>query len=190
MNVILFGPPAAGKGTQAARLVAARSFEQLSTGDMLRAARAAGTELGQKVAAVMDSGSLVSDAIVIELIAERLDAGAGAAGFIFDGFPRTVAQAEALDGLLTDRGAKIDIVIRLVVDDDVLVARMTKRAAEEDRADDTVEAFKTRLSAYNEQTAALIPYYEAKGVIAPVDGMAAIDDVTTAISAKLEAVTA
>jgi len=190
MNVILFGPPAAGKGTQAARLVETRGFVQLSTGDMLRAARAAGTELGKRVAAVMDSGALVSDEIVIELIAERLDADTEAAGFIFDGFPRTVAQAEALDRLMSDRGAKIDIVVQLVVDDTVLVARMTKRAAEEDRADDTVEAFKTRLSAYNEQTAALIPYYTAKGVIAPVDGMAAIDDVTTAISAKLESVPA
>lgn len=190
MNLILFGPPAAGKGTQAKRLVDERGYVQLSTGDMLRAARAAGTELGQKVAAIMDAGSLVSDEIVTALIAERLDAEKNAPGFIFDGYPRTVAQAEALDRLLAERGSKIDIVIQLQVDDDALVARMAKRAAEEGRPDDTVDAFKIRLGAYNEQTAALIPYYQDKGVLEPVDGMASIDDVTAAVSAKLEAVNA
>jgi adenylate kinase len=181
----LFGPPAAGKGTQAKRLVEERGFRQLSTGEMLRAARAAGTSLGKKVAKIMDAGQLVSDEVVIALIAESLTAGEGAPGFIFDGFPRTTAQAEALDRLLKERGVKIDKVIRLVVDDDALVARMSKRAAEEGRADDTVAAFKARLSAYNAQTAALIPFYRRQGVLAEVDGMGAIDDVAAAIGRVL-----
>jgi adenylate kinase len=185
VNVILFGPPAAGKGTQAKRLVGERGFVQLSTGDMLRAAKAAGTPLGKKVAKIMDAGQLVSDDVVIALIDERLTSDAAASGFIFDGFPRTIAQAEALDRLLKERGVKIDKVVRLVVDDQALVARMTKRAAEEKRADDTVEAFKARLSAYNAQTAALIPYYRRQGVLVEVDGMAAIEDVAAAIARAL-----
>jgi adenylate kinase len=182
VNLILFGPPAAGKGTQAKRLVDERGFRQLSTGEMLRAARAAGTPLGKKVAKIMDAGQLVSDDIVIALIAESFTDGAGGPGFIFDGFPRTLAQAEALDRLLKERGVKIDKVVRLVVDDDALVARMAKRAAEEGRADDTVAAFKARLSAYNAQTAALIPYYRRQGVLAEVDGMGPIEDVAAAIA--------
>ena len=187
MNIILFGPPGAGKGTQAKTLVANRGWVQLSTGDMLRAAIAAGTELGRRVKDIMDRGDLVSDAIVIELIEERLPEAEAAGGAIFDGFPRTVAQAEALDGLLETRGAPIDKVVRLVVDQDELVARMEKRAAEEGRADDTVEAFKNRLETYNAQTAPLIPYYQDQNKLADVDGMGGIDEVAARISAALDA---
>jgi adenylate kinase len=145
MNLILFGPPGAGKGTQAKTLVSERGWVQLSTGDMLRAAIAAESELGLKVKDIMARGDLVSDDIVIALIEERLPEAEAAGGAIFDGFPRTVAQAEALDALLDKRGAPIGKVLRLVVDQEELVERMEKRAAEEGRADDTVEAFKTAL---------------------------------------------
>lgn len=186
MNLVLFGPPGAGKGTQAKRLVAERGWMQLSTGDMLREARKAGTELGNKVAAIMDRGDLVSDAIVIALIEERLPQAEAAGGAIFDGFPRTVAQAEALDALLEGRGAKIDAVVRLVVDQNELVERMARRAEEEGRADDTVEAFKTRLDNYNAQTAPLIPYYAEQGKVTDVDGMGGIEDVAARIAAALD----
>lgn len=185
MNLVLFGPPGAGKGTQAKRLVAERGWMQLSTGDMLRDARKAGTELGDKVAAIMDRGDLVSDAIVIALIEERLPRAEAAGGAIFDGFPRTVAQAEALDALLEGRGAAIGKVVRLVVDQDELVERMARRAQEEGRADDTVEAFKTRLENYNAQTAPLIPYYAQQGKVTDVDGMGGIEDVAARISTAL-----
>jgi adenylate kinase len=187
VNVILFGPPAAGKGTQAKLLVEQRGFVQLSTGDMLRAAKAAGTPLGKKVAAIMDGGQLVSDDIVNALIAERLEADKAAPGFIFDGFPRTIAQAEALDKLLADRGTAIDLVIRFDVDDAKLTARVAKRAAEEGRADDTVDVFKARLKAYNDQTAPLIPYYEKKGLLTEIDGMASVETVSAAISKLIDA---
>lgn len=187
MNLILFGPPAAGKGTQAKRLVDERGYVQLSTGDMLRAARASGSPLGQQVAAIMDSGGLVSDQIVIDLIDEALGSNPGAAGFIFDGFPRTVAQAEALDALLARRGRQIDLVIRLEVDGDALLARVTQRFAEQGRADDNPESFKKRLDAYMAQTAPLVPYYQAKGVLVGVDGMAAIEAVAGQIAAALDA---
>ena len=186
MNIVLFGPPGAGKGTQAKTLVASRGWVQLSTGDMLRAAIAAGSDLGKRVKDIMDRGDLVSDAIVIELIEERLPEAEKAGGAIFDGFPRTVAQAEALDQLLEGRGHQIDKVVRLVVDQDELVARMEKRAAEEGRADDTVEAFKNRLETYNAQTAPLIPYYQAQGKLADVDGMGGVDDVAGRINAALD----
>jgi adenylate kinase len=185
MNLVLFGPPGAGKGTQAKKLVAERGWVQLSTGDMLRAARSAGTELGRRVADIMDNGHLVSDEIVIELIEERLPEAEAAGGAIFDGFPRTVAQAEALDALLEGRGAQVDRVVRLVVDDEELVRRMEKRAAEEGRADDTVEAFKTRLSTYNSQTAPLLPYYESRGKLVEVDGMGSIEEVAAGIAKAL-----
>jgi adenylate kinase len=186
MNLILFGPPGAGKGTQAQKLVAEQGFVQLSTGDMLRAARASGSDLGKRVAAIMDSGALVSDAIVIELIEDAMDAKKGAPGFIFDGFPRTLAQAKALDELLAKRGAKIDRVIRLEVDEGALLARITKRFAESGRADDNPESFKVRLKAYGDQTAPLVPYYRDQGKLAGVDGMAAIEVVAAAISNALD----
>jgi adenylate kinase len=185
MNLILFGPPAAGKGTQAKRLTAERGFVQLSTGDMLRAARASGSELGQRVSAIMDSGSLVSDEIVIALIEDALQTHKGAPGFIFDGFPRTVAQAQALDAMLARHGQQIDRVVRLEVDAQKLIDRVAKRFAEEGRADDNPESFKVRLDAYFAQTAPLAPYYEAQGKMRGVDGMADIASVSQAISGAL-----
>lgn len=185
MNLILFGPPAAGKGTQAKRLTAERGYVQLSTGDMLRAARASGSELGLRVAAIMDAGSLVSDEIVIALIEEALTAHKGAPGFIFDGFPRTVAQAEALDAMLSKHGQQIDRVVRLEVDAQRLMDRVAKRFAEEGRADDNPESFKVRLDAYLKQTAPLVPYYEAQAKLRGVDGMADVDSVSRAIGAAL-----
>lgn len=186
MNLILFGPPAAGKGTQAKRLVAERGYIQLSTGDMLRAARASGSELGQRVAAIMDSGGLVSDAIVNELIDAKLGEHKGAPGFIFDGYPRTIAQAEALDALLAKHGAAIDLVIRLEVDEAALIARVAKRFAEEGRADDNPESFKVRLKAYNDQTAPLVEFYRTQGKLEGVDGMASMDAVAAGIAKAIE----
>ena len=185
MNLILFGPPAAGKGTQAKRLVAERGMIQLSTGDMLRAARSSGSELGARVSGIMDRGELVSDDIVVALIEEKLADAEKAGGAIFDGFPRTVAQAQALDAMLKGRGAAIDKVVRLKVDDEALVARMAKRFAEEGRPDDNPEAFKVRLSAYNAQTAPLLPYYLEQGKLSEVDGMASVDQVAAAIDIAL-----
>lgn len=187
MNIILFGPPAAGKGTQAKRLVESRSLIQLSTGDMLRAARKSGTELGQKVAGIMDRGDLVSDEIVIALIEEQLDLNPNAAGFIFDGFPRTVAQAEALDALMVKHGSTVDGVVRLCVDDGALLARVTKRFEEEGRKDDNPESFKVRLGNYNKQTAPLLPYYSAQGKLTEIDGMATPDAVAESIARVLNA---
>lgn len=185
MNLILFGPPAAGKGTQAKRLVAERGYIQLSTGDMLRAARASGSELGQRVARIMDEGGLVSDEIVIALIAEQLDAQAGAPGFIFDGFPRTVGQAEALDGLLASRGSRVDRVVRLLVDDEALIERVTARFAREGRKDDNPETFVRRLEKYYEDTAPLVPIYAERGILKQVDGMAPVEAVAAAIDGVL-----
>jgi adenylate kinase len=188
MNLILFGPPAAGKGTQAKTLVSERGMVQLSTGDMLRAARSSGSELGQRVAGIMDRGELVSDEIVIALIEEKLPEAEAAGGAIFDGFPRTVAQAEALDAMLAGRGAKIDLVIRLVVDPEALIARVTRRFELEGRADDNPESFKVRLGAYTSQTAPLLPYYQGQGKLVEVDGMADIADVAAAIRKALDTV--
>lgn len=186
MNIILFGPPAAGKGTQAKRLVTEHGFIQLSTGDMLRAARSAGTELGQRVAAIMDSGQLVSDEIVIELIEDQLDTHKEAAGFIFDGFPRTVPQAEALDKSLAKRDMQVDAVIRLRVDEESLLERVTKRFEEQGRDDDNPETFKKRLEAYNAQTAPLLPIYAERKKLVEVDGMRDIDSVAAEIDNVLE----
>lgn len=187
MNLILFGPPAAGKGTQAKRLVDTRKMVQLSTGDMLRAAIASGSDLGKRVSGIMERGELVSDAIVIELIAERLPEAEAAGGAIFDGFPRTLAQAEALDKMLAARGARIDLVVRLKVDDQALMARVAGRFAESGRPDDNPESFKVRLGAYNAQTAPLLPYYQGHGNLVEVDGMGAIDTVAKAIDKALDA---
>jgi adenylate kinase len=185
MNLILFGPPAAGKGTQAKRLVAERGMVQLSTGDMLRAARTSGTALGKRVAQVMDAGHLVSDDIVIGLIEERLPEAEAAGGAIFDGFPRTLAQAEALDILLRGRKRKIDRVIRLRVDNEALMSRIAGRYAQEGRPDDNPETFAVRLQAYEDQTKPLIPYYQEQGVLIEVDGMASVEQVAKAIDKAL-----
>ena len=186
MNIILFGPPAAGKGTQAKRLVDSHSMVQLSTGDMLRAAIASGSELGKRVEGVMQRGELVTDEIVIALIEERLPEAEAAGGAIFDGFPRTVAQAEALDRMLEARGRRIDRVVRLRVDEPALIERIGRRYAEQGRADDNPETFKVRLAAYNAQTAPLLPYYERQGKLTEVDGMGAVEAVAAEIDTALD----
>ena len=185
MNLILFGPPAAGKGTQAKRLVEERGMIQLSTGDMLRAAIASGSELGLKVKDVLARGDLVTDEIVIALIEDRLPEAEAAGGAIFDGFPRNVAQAEALDAMLAKRGAQIDRVVRLKVDDEALTARIGKRFAEQGRPDDNPDSFKVRLDAYNRNTAPLLPYYADKRLLTEVDGMGDIATVAAAIDGAL-----
>ena len=191
INIILLGPPGAGKGTQASRLVAEKGMVQLSTGDMLRAARSSGTEMGRRVAEVMDRGELVTDEIVIGLIREQLEK--GGKGFIFDGFPRTLAQADALDRLLAESGMGLDAVIELQVDDEALVGRIVKRAEESAaagqpvRRDDTPEVFADRLREYYKKTAPLLGYYYAKGNLKTVDGMAAMDAVSAQIAAALPA---
>ena len=191
MKLILLWPPGAGKGTQAQRLVERHGLVQLSTGDMLRAAVKAGTPIGLKAKDVMARGELVSDAIVVGIIADRIAEPDCAKGFILDGFPRTVAQAEALDAMLAEKGMKLDGVIELKVDEGILVGRIEKRVAEMTargepvRADDNAEALKKRLDAYREQTAPVSGYYASKGALKTVDGMAPIDDVTKAIAAHL-----
>ena len=187
MNLILFGPPAAGKGTQAKRLVEGRGMVQLSTGDMLRAAIASGTELGQRVQGIMQRGELVSDAIVISLIEERLPETEAAGGAIYDGFPRTLAQAQALDLMLEGRGKRIDLVIRLKVDDAQLMKRVAGRFAESGRADDNPDSFKVRLEAYNAQTAPLLPYYQGHNKLVEVDGMGSVEQVAAGIDEALAA---
>jgi adenylate kinase len=185
MNLILFGPPAAGKGTQAKRLVETRNMVQLSTGDMLRAAIASGSELGKRVEGIMQRGELVSDEIVIALIEERLPEAEAAGGAIFDGFPRTLAQAQALDEMLEQRGSRIDLVVRLKVDDEALMKRVAGRYAESGRPDDNPESFKVRLTAYNNQTAPLLPYYENHKKLVQVDGMGSIEAVAAGIDDAL-----
>lgn len=190
MNIVLFGPPAAGKGTQAKILTRDRGLLQLSTGDMLRAAKTSGSELGLRVSDIMDRGELVSDEIVIALIEEQLDNNPDAPGFIFDGFPRTIAQANALDASLTKRGQAVDSVVRLCVDDNVLVGRIETRFAQEGRKDDNPESFKIRLAAYNEQTAPLLPFYAKQGKLSEVDGLADIDTVSGSVAKVLNMVAA
>jgi adenylate kinase len=214
VNIILLGPPGAGKGTQASRLVADRGMVQLSTGDMLRAAVKAGTPTGQQAKAVMESGGLVSDDIVSALIGEKLDELAADTGVIFDGYPRTAAQAEALDGLLTSRGRALDYVIELEVDEAALIERIVgrytcakcgegyhdrfKRPKVEGvcdvcgstefkrRPDDNAETVHTRMEEYRAKTAPILPIYEARGLVRPIDGMADIDHVSRAIEAILD----
>ena len=186
MNIVMFGPPAAGKGTQAKKLVSKHSLLQLSTGDMLRQARASGTELGGKVSGIIDRGELVSDEIVISLIEEQISSNKDSRGFIFDGFPRTVAQAEALDALMGLYDSQIDVVVSLKVDDSSLINRITKRFKEEGRADDNPESFKVRLNAYNTQTANLLPYYLSQRKLHEVDGMLSIDEVSVLINEALK----
>ncbi len=196
MNLILLGPPGAGKGTQAERLVANRGLVQLSTGEMLRAAVKAGTEVGKRAEAVMKAGGLVSDEIVIGIIADRIDQPDCANGFILDGFPRTLAQASALDKLLEQKGKTLDAVIEIKVDDGILVSRIENRARETlaaggtVRADDNAEALKSRLMAYYRETAPLTGYYFAKEDLETIDGMAPIDEVARQIDAILAKVAA
>ena len=191
MRLILLGPPGAGKGTQAARLVDQYGIPQLSTGDMLRAAVAAGTPVGQKAKAVMDSGGLVSDEIVIGIIADRISEPDASKGFILDGFPRTVAQAVALDTMLRERGVSLNAVVELRVDQSKLVDRIMRRAADAKaagqpvRKDDDPEVFKTRLEAYNRDTAVVAPYYAKRGQLTVIDGMQPVDDVTVAMAKAL-----
>ncbi|WBU51852.1 adenylate kinase [Paracoccus sp. SCSIO 75233] len=212
VNIILLGPPGAGKGTQARRLVEERGLVQLSTGDMLREARSSGTEMGKVVAEVMDKGQLVTDEIVVGLIREKLE-NSDAAGFIFDGFPRTLAQADALGDLLDGLGQKVDGVIEMQVDDEALVKRITgrytcgncgevyhdeTRPTQKDgvcdvcgstdlrrRADDNEDSLKTRLLEYYKKTSPLIGYYYAKKKLHPVNGLAAVEDVAGEMSAVL-----
>jgi adenylate kinase len=191
MKLILLGPPGAGKGTQAQRLVDRHGIVQLSTGDMLRAAVKAGTPVGMKAKDVMARGELVSDDIVVGIIEDRIAEPDCSRGFILDGFPRTVAQAEALDRMLAKNGLALDAVIELKVDEGILVGRIEKRVAEMTargepvRADDNAESLKKRLDAYRAQTAPVSDYYASKGALKTVDGMAPIDDVTKAIAAHL-----
>ncbi|SON56052.1 Adenylate kinase [Hartmannibacter diazotrophicus] len=191
MRLILLGPPGAGKGTQAQRLVDRHGIVQLSTGDMLRAAVAAETEIGKKAKAVMEAGQLVSDEIVIGIVAERIDQPDAAKGFILDGFPRTQAQADALDKLLEERNIAIDAVIEFKVDESKLMSRIEKRVEETKaaglpvRKDDTPEVFVRRMKDFHAMTAELVPYYSVRGLVKPVDGMAPIDTVTAEIEAIL-----
>jgi adenylate kinase len=192
MNIIILGPPGAGKGTQAQHLVETRNMVQLSTGDMLRAARTSGTEMGKIVADVMDCGQLVTDEIVIGLIREKLEEGSEG-GFIFDGFPRTLAQADALEALLNESGNSLDRVVSLDVDDEVLVQRVVNRAKEavaagkEARADDNAESMRTRLAEYYKKTSPLLGYYYAKGNLKSIDGLAPIEQVQASLAAALDA---
>lgn len=195
MRLILLGPPGAGKGTQAQRLVEKYGIPQLSTGDMLRAAVQAGTEVGKRAKAVMDAGELVSDAIVNAIVAERIDQRDCANGFILDGYPRTLVQADAVESMLAERGIALDAVIEFVVDDKALVGRIVKRAEDAKaagqpvRKDDNPVVFEERLREYYKKTAPLIGYYYAKRTLKSVDGMAGIDTVTAEIEALLAAVT-
>jgi adenylate kinase len=192
MRLILLGPPGAGKGTQAQRLLAKHRIVQLSTGDMLRAAVAAGTPVGLRAKSTMERGELVPDDVVVAIIADRIGKPDARQGFVLDGFPRTVPQAEALDRLLAERGLKLDAVMELKVDEGILLQRIEKRAAEmtargeKIRSDDNPEVLRERLSAYRKQTAPLVDYYASKGMLKSVDGMASIDDVTAAIAGHLE----
>ncbi|MEX0347117.1 MAG: adenylate kinase [Rhizobiaceae bacterium] len=194
MKMILLGPPGAGKGTQAQRLVDKFGIPQLSTGDMLRAAQEAGTEVGKRAKAVMDAGELVSDAIVNAIVSERIDQSDCANGFILDGYPRTLAQADAVEEMLESKGLKLDVVIELVVNDKALVGRILKRAEEAEaagkpvRKDDNAEVFDERLREYYKKTAPLTGYYYAKRLLQTVDGMGDIDAVAEEIETVLESV--
>jgi adenylate kinase len=189
MNLILFGPPGAGKGTQAKILQDEWDLTQLSTGDMLRAAVAAGTELGKRCKAIMDKGDLVPDEVVIGIIAERLDQPDCANGAIFDGFPRTVAQAKALDTMLAGRKSRIDAVIELKVNDEAMIGRMENRVRENAgaaRADDNPATLRNRLGVYQKNTAPLLDFYKSQGKLSSVDGMAPIPEVAAAIGQSLK----
>ncbi len=188
MKLILLGPPGAGKGTQAQRLQETYGLVQLSTGDMLRAAVKAGTEVGKKAEAIMARGDLVPDEVVVGIISDRIEQPDAKKGYILDRFPRNVAQAEALDKMLAGKGTKLDAVVELEVDDKILLGRIENRAAQTaggPRADDNAEALAKRLKVYHEQTAPLVAYYKKQGALKGVDGMKDIDDVTRQIEAVL-----
>jgi adenylate kinase len=187
MNIVLFGPPGAGKGTQAEILKNDLGLAHLSTGDMLRAAVAAETELGLQAKAIMEEGKLVPDEVITGVVADRIEAPDCANGFILDGFPRTLPQAEALDTLLAEKGKRLDAVVEVRVPDEVLISRIEKRAAETggERADDNAETLKRRLAVYHEQTAPVLPYYERRGVLHVIDGDRPVEEVTAAIEAVL-----
>jgi adenylate kinase len=187
MNLILLGPPGAGKGTQAKRLEEKFGVKQLSTGDMLRAAVASGSEIGREAKAVMDAGQLVSDAIIVRMISERVDEPDCRKGFILDGFPRNVPQAAALDDMLAQKGLKIDHVIEFQVDEERMIDRILKRAAEEGRSDDNEDTLRKRMAVYREQTAPIIPHYQGKGALKTVDGMQPMADVTADLEKILAA---
>jgi adenylate kinase len=189
LNLVLFGPPGAGKGTQAKVLVETRGLPQLSTGEMLRAAVKAGTPLGKKVDTLLTRGELVPDDVVIDIIAQRYDQPDCAGGAVFDGFPRTIAQAEALDAMLAARAKKIDAVLELRVNDKVLLERVERRIKEGGilRSDDTPDTLKHRLSVYYANTAPLLDYYNKQGKVVTIDGMAPIPEVTRKIAATLDA---
>ena len=192
MNIILLGPPGAGKGTQAKILEEKFGLKQLSTGDMLRAEVASGSALGQKAKEIMDSGNLVPDEIIVDMIAACLDKPECEGGIIFDGFPRTVDQAQALDSMLEDKGKPLAAVIQIVVDETVLIERLNTRirqmteAGQEVRSDDNEETLKSRLEVYRNQTTPIIPYYETEGLLYKVDGMAPIEDVAEQIEKFLK----
>ena len=188
MNIIIFGPPGAGKGTQAQIIVDERGVVQLSTGDMLRSAIAGGTELGMKAKLIMDSGQLVSDDIMVGMIRERMAEDDCASGVILDGFPRTVAQAEALDAMLDGQGVSLDKVIEIQVDEVALFARIENRAAEAGaaRSDDNADVLAQRLKVYHTNTAPVLPYYREKGLLMSVDGMQAVEKVSEAIRQCLD----
>ena len=190
MNIILFGPPGAGKGTQAEILVRDRGMVQLSTGDMLRAAIAVGSELGKQAKVIMDAGELVSDDIMIGMIAERMEDDDCASGVILDGFPRTVAQAQALDTMFADKGILLDSVIEIAVDETALFARIEKRAADTSgaRSDDNADVLKARLKVYHENTAPVLPYYKDKGQLVSIDGMQTVEEVSSQIASCLDSV--
>lgn len=185
MRLILLGPPGAGKGTQAKILIDAYGIPQLSTGDILRAAIQDRTPLGLAAKEVMDRGDLVSNDIVNGIVSERLDAEDCKAGFILDGFPRTIGQAEALDGMLKQKGMVLDAVIEMTADADVLISRVINRAKESNRPDDNPEVIRKRLDVYKNDTAPLVDYYRQRGLVKTVDGMAPVDQVTAAIQAAI-----
>ncbi|MCZ6844972.1 MAG: adenylate kinase [Alphaproteobacteria bacterium] len=192
MNIILLGPPGAGKGTQAKILEETHGIVQLSTGDMLRAAVASGSELGQQAQTVMDAGHLMPDVIMIQIISERIDQSDCVNGFILDGFPRTTAQAEALENMLAEKGLVLDFVIEIAVDDEILVDRINGRVAQmpeaERRSDDNAETLRKRLGVYHEQTAPILPFYQDRDMLKQVDGMQSIEQVTQQIEQVVTAV--